>query len=266
MKINIIIVFILLFSLTLISGASSAPGKYETPDELKDLIIKVETQHRGLTSHGNTRMTIATKDWKRSLLMETWSEGRGKFLVRIKEPAKEKGTCTLKVENDIWNYFPKIDRLIKIPSSLMGDKWMGSHFTNDDLVKDNKIEELYDLKKEGMDKNIVIVQAVPKASSAVVWGKIIYRIDEEKAVPESVDYFDEAGKKVRTIKFDQVQLISGRWVALRMRVEPLASGESPESKDSEKSNVIEFTEMLFENIEFDLPVAPNLFSIRSLRK
>jgi hypothetical protein len=222
-------------------------------DDLRALIKRVETQHRGDTSHGKTRMNIRTKDWARTLVMETWSIGRDRFLVKIIDPAKEKGTCTLKVESEIWNFFPKIDRLMKIPSSLMGDKWMGSHFTNDDLVKDNKIEELYDLTKESGDEKIMVIKAVPKPTAAVVWGKILYTIDLEKTVPITVDYYDEAGVKVRTIAFDQIKMISNRWLAMRMRVIPV---ETPE----------ESTEMLFESLEFDLPLPSNLFSIQSLRK
>ncbi len=228
------------------------PESDNDPD-LKALIKKVETQHRGETSHGKTRMNISTKDWNRTLLMETWSEGREKFLVKILDPAKEKGTCTLKVENDIWNFFPKIDRLIKIPSSLMGDKWMGSNFTNDDLVKDTKIDELYDLTKESGDKKNIVILATPKPTAAVVWGKILYSIDLEKEIPTSVDYFDEAGKKVRTMVFDQVRQISNRWLAMRMKVQPL---ETPN----------EWTELLFESIEFDLKLPSNLFSVQALRK
>ena len=96
----------------------------------------------------------------------------------------------------MWNYLPKIDRLIKIPSSLMGDSWMGSHFTNDDLVKENKIDELYDLTLNKHEGKIVIVDCVPKPDAAVVWGRIEYTVDIEKLIPMEVRYFDEDGELV----------------------------------------------------------------------
>lgn len=232
------------------SGPSSGPA---TTDDLRALIKKVETQHRGSSSHGKTRMNIVTKDWSRTLTMETWTEGRDRFLVQILEPAKERGTSTLKVQSDIWNYFPKIDRLIKIPSSLMGDKWMGSHFTNDDLVKEDKIDELYDLTEQRRDEKTVVILAVPKPDAAVVWGKLEYSIDREKEVPIFIDYFDEAGKKVRTVSFDRVDMVCNRWVARRIKVQPL---DTPS----------ESTEMNFDSLEFDLKLSGNLFSLQSLRK
>jgi len=108
----------------------------------QELIRRVETQYNGQSSHAIMTMSIVTEDWKRDLTMESWSEGRDKFLSVIRQPVKEEGTATLKIEDDIWNYLPRIDRLMKIPSGLMGDSWMGSHLTNDDLVKENKIDEL----------------------------------------------------------------------------------------------------------------------------
>ena len=251
------ILFFLLIGSLIFPGLSLAQPASSTspaPDEdLKALIKTIETQHRGETSKGRTRMNISTQNWKRSMVMETSSEGREKFLARITEPAKERGTCTLKVQNDIWNYFPKIDRLVKIPSSLMGDKWMGSHFTNDDLVKNDLVDEMYDLAKVSEDGRIIVILAVPKPNAAVVWGKLLYTIDRERKIPLSVDYFDEEGVKVRTMTFDQPEKIGQRWVCKRMKVSPL---ETPE----------EFTEVLFETLEFDIKLPGNLFSVQSLRK
>ena len=235
------------------SASGSGTLAAYTPAELRALVKKIETQHRGQTSHGKTRMRIVTRDWSRTLTMETWSEGRDRFLVRILEPAKERGTATLKSQNDIWNFFPKIDRLIKIPSSLMGDKWMGSHFTNDDLVKEDKIDELYDLTQERAEAKTIVIRAVPKPDAAVVWGRLDYTVDREKEVPVSVEYFDESGKKVRTMMFDQVESISHRWVARRMRVLPCENSD-------------ESTELVFDSLEFDITLPSNLFSLQSLRK
>ncbi len=225
----------------------------QTEEELRALVKAVETQHRGDTSRGRMRMNISTRDWKRSLVMDTWSEGRDRFLARVVDPAKERGTCTLKVKEDIWNFFPKIDRLVKIPSSLMGDRWMGSHFTNDDLVKEDKVDEMYDLSRAGGDEQTIIVNAVPRPNAAVVWGKLVYTIDLGKRLPISVDYFDETGTKVRTMGFDRAEMVSGRWVCLRMKIVPV---ETPQ----------ESTEVVFENLEFDAKIPGNLFSVQSLRR
>ena len=88
-------------------------------------------------------MQVRTANWERTLEMESWSLGRDYFLVRILEPAKERGVATLKRDREVWNYLPKVDRTIKVPPSMMGGSWMGSHITNDDLVKASHVDEDY---------------------------------------------------------------------------------------------------------------------------
>ena len=110
------------------------------------LVRRIETQYMAQTSQGIARMRVVTPKWTREMKLALWSEGRDRFLIRILEPAKERGIATLRVGNDIWTYLPAIDRLMKIPESLMGDKWMGSNLTHDDLVHEAKIDEEYHLK------------------------------------------------------------------------------------------------------------------------
>lgn len=101
---------------------------------------------RGKSSQGLMTMTVVTKHWKRTLTMQWWSKGKDRSLVRILAPKKEAGTATLRVGNDVWNYLPKVKRVIKLPSSMMSGSWMGSHFTNDDLVKESRMADDYTFK------------------------------------------------------------------------------------------------------------------------
>ena len=251
MKINCIMAIVLFTcTVTLLQSVSA-----DTPEKIdvRELVRRVETQYMGKTSRALLKMKVITESWSREMTMETWSEGRDKFIAKILTPKKDHGVATLKIENDMWNYLPKIDRLMKIPSSLMGDRWMGSHLTNDDMVKGDKIDELYDFELEKIEDNIATVHCTPKPDAAVVWGSITYIVDLEKMIPVAVDYFDEDGELVRTIEFDKVENVSGRWVPLIMRVKPV---ESPD----------ELTEMVYENLEFDIKLEDDLFSISSLRR
>ena len=221
--------------------------------DVQELIRQVETQYSGETSYAMLHMKIVTDVWSRELSMESWSEGRDKFLARILAPKKEQGTATLKINDDMWNYLPKIDRLMKIPSSLMGDSWMGSHLTNDDLVKENKIDELYTFDVEKIEDSIATIICTPKPDAAIVWDKVIYRIEITRKIPVSIDYFDEDDVLVRTMTFDNVENISGRWIPLKMVILPV---EKPD----------EMTELVYENLEFDVTLRKDLFSISSLRR
>lgn len=236
-------------ALSLLAPAAAAAGKLDA----RALIKHIETQHLGKTSKARARMKVKTEYWSRTLVMDMWGEGRDKFLVTIRSPKKEKGTGSLKIIDDLWNYLPKIDRLMKVPSSLMGDSWMGSHFTNDDVVKEYKIDELYVFEVLKDDGKSAVVSGVPREDAAVVWGRIEYHVDLKKRVPTSVKYFDEDGELVRVMDFDQVEKISGRWIPMRMVIKPV---EDPD----------ELTEFIYDSLELDVPLKKGLFSIRSLRR
>lgn len=231
----------------------ASPLALAAPPDAQALIKRAETQYLGKTSHAVFRMKVVTRSWTREMTMESWGQGRDKMLSKILTPKKDAGTATLKVGDEMWNYLPKIDRLMKIPSSLMGDRWMGSHLTNDDLVKESKVDQLYTFKVTQQTADETTIVATPKPDAAVVWGRIAYRIDLEREIPTSVRYFDEDGELVRTIDFDQVKPVSGRLLPTRMRYVPAdAPGE--------------YTELVYEQLDFDRPLPDGLFSVRSLRR
>lgn len=221
--------------------------------DMRELIREIEDRHTGRSSRAVMRMQVKTAHWERNLLMNAVSLGRDHFLVRIEEPPKEKGVATLKVDQEVWNYLPKVDRVIKVPPSMMGGSWMGSHITNNDLVKASKIDEDYDFALLGETDAVWRIDCIPKPNAAVVWGRIVYLVEKERRVPLSVDYFDEDGVKVRTITFGDVREVDGRLVPMLMNVQPL---EKPD-----ESTVLHYTEL-----DFDIAVEKSFFSLRNLRQ
>ncbi len=125
--------------------SASVGGAQQTPREIVD---RVDQLLRGRSSRGSVQMDVVTEHWMRSMRMQIWSLGTDYALIRILSPMKDAGTATLKVDQQIWNYLPRVDRTIRIPASLMGGPWMGSHFTNDDLVKESRIIEDYEIAIE----------------------------------------------------------------------------------------------------------------------
>ena len=221
--------------------------------DLASLVREVEQQYHGVSSRALTEMTVRTANWERSLSMEAWSLGRDYFLVRILEPAKERGVATLKRDNEVWNYLPKVDRTIKVPPSMMGGSWMGSHITNDDLVKANHVDQDYTFRLLEESDRHWLIECLPKPEAAVVWGKIIYRLGKQPRVPLQIDYYDEDRQRVREIRFDEVQRLGGRTVPLRLTVTPL-------DKPGEE------TILHYRSLEFDIPIEQGFFNLRSLQQ
>ena len=161
-----------LWMLTMAPPAQAQVDPYE-------IIDRVDELYRGESSHGTSTMEVVTENWTRQMTMELWSLGNDYSLVRIQAPAREAGTATLKADRDIYNYLPKVDRTIKIPTSMMGGSWMGSHFTNDDLVQESRLVDDYDITLSfSGDRNGEVVwefTLVSKAEAAVVWGRSLAR-------------------------------------------------------------------------------------------
>ncbi|PLX87224.1 MAG: outer membrane lipoprotein-sorting protein [Desulfuromonas sp.] len=221
--------------------------------DLKKLVRKVEEQYMGLSSKSRMSMNIRSAHWERSLTMDAWSVGRDHFLVKIIEPAKERDVATLKVDKEVWNYLPKVNRVIKVPPSMMGGAWMGSHITNDDLVKANKIEEDYSFALIEETPQHYLIECIPKPDAAVVWGKIVYEILRPQEVPGTVAYFDEEMIKVRDMIFSDVTEIDGRTIPLKMTIQPV---DTPEER-----TLIHYTD-----IDFDIGIGTDFFSLRNLKR
>ena len=237
----------LLFFFLLICGVPLANAL-----DLRELIRTVEEQYSGESSEIEVEMTVKTGHWERQLTMQSWSLGRERFLVRILDPAKEKGVATLKVEREVWNYLPKVDRVIRIPPSMMGGAWMGSHITNDDLVKANHIDEDYTFSLLSEDQATWTIKGVARPEAPVIWGEIVYQLQKQPLVPLKIEYFDEEGLLVRQIVFDDVQTVSGRTIPLRMSVLPV---EKPQEK----------TVMHYRKVQFDVTLTEDYFSLRQLK-
>jgi len=213
--------------------------------EVDDLIKHIDALWRGETSRAVMTMTVQTRRYQRTMTMEAWSRGKDYSLVVIREPVKDRGIATLKVENNIWNYLPKINRVTKVPSSMMSGSWMGSHFTNDDLVKESTYEDDYDssvtFEGERDGKEIYEVTSLPKPDAPVVWGKVVMEIEQRTLAPYRARYYDEEGVLIRTLIFDQQQKIGERIVPMRLSLKP-------EDKPDES------TVILYRDIEFGVPL------------
>jgi outer membrane lipoprotein-sorting protein len=223
----------------------------------KQILDKVDDLFRSNSSYSLGTMKVTTAHWTRSLDMEFWTKGKDKSLIRILAPKKEKGTTTLRSGNDIWNYLPKVKRVIKLPSSMMAASWMGSHFTNDDLVKESRMAEDYtfELTFSGISdgQEILEVTCHPKPEAAVVWGKVLVRALRESYLPLLIKYYDEDLRLARTMTFSEVGQLGDRSL-------PTLVTMVPQDKPDE-STIIKYKEF-----EFDIDLDDDFFSLRTLQR
>ncbi len=223
----------------------------------KEIIKKMDDKMQGNSNHSVMKMTIVRPDWKREVTMKGWSLSREYSLILITSPARDKGQVFLKRKNEMWNWQPSIDRVIKLPPSMMLQSWMGSDFTNDDLVKQSSIVEDYNhtLKRDTIIGGLSAfqIELIPKPNAAVVWGKIVAFIDKKEYNQLLVRYYDEEGMLVNTMVMSDIRPIGGRVLPCRLEMIP---HENPKQK-----TVIEYIEL-----EFDLNLKEDFFSMQNMKR
>lgn len=223
----------------------------------KDILDKVDDLYRGTSSHGKMTMKVITAHWSRTLTLDFWSKGKERSFVKILAPLKEKGSATLRSGTDIWNYLPKVNRVVKLPSSMMSASWMGSHFTNDDLVKESRFTQDYtfDITFQGArdGQDIVELTCIPKPDAPVVWGKVVVTVRKSDYLPLKTLYYDEGLKLARTMTFSDFKEISGRNLPAVMTL-------TPEDKPGEE------TQVTYDAIDFNVSLRDDFFSLRTLQE
>ena len=223
--------------------------------DARQLVREAMDHWRGLTSYSEMTMTIHRPDWERKMTMRSWNEGDKLSLVRVIEPKKDAGNGTLLNDNNMWTYTPKINRIIKVPSSMMSQSWMGSDFSNKDIAKSTDIIDQYDHELTGQEEidgqMHYTITSIPHEEAAVVWGKEVLTVRDDFVLMEQ-EFWDQDGVLVKSMKTLDVQEMGGRQVARIMRMGKL---ETPD----------EWTAIEANSIEFDIDMSANTFTLSNLR-
>ncbi len=219
-------------------------------------IVRDAINHwRGLSSYTVMTMRIHRPDWERSMTMEAWTKGDEHSLVRVIEPKKDRGNGTLTDENSMWTFSPKINRVIKVPSSMMGQSWMGSDFSNKDIARVDDIIDQYDhaiLATDEVDGITVYrIESTPHEDAAVVWGSEVLTIREDHVVLEHA-FYDQDGELVKTLRSLEIAEMGGRTIAKRQR---MVKTDTPD----------EWTEIGVVEVEYEMDLKDSLFTLSNLR-
>lgn len=221
-----------------------------------EIIRKADLQMRGESSYTETTMQIIRPDWTRTMSMKGWSKGADYSLILVTAPARDKGSSSLKRNNEMWNWIPSIERVIKIAPSMLGQSWMGSDFTNDDLINQSSIVVDYThilLREEKFDNtDCWVIESTPKENAPVVWGKQLLWISKDKYHMRKVAYFDEFDDLINTMSTTDVKEIGGRSIPTRMEMQP---GDKPKQK----------TVLTYHHAEFDFDIPDSFFSQSNMK-
>ncbi|EPA0983938.1 outer membrane lipoprotein-sorting protein [Vibrio parahaemolyticus] len=190
-----------------------------------DIVQKSDQAMRGKSSYSEATMEIVRPDWTRSMTMKSWTKGTELSLVLVTAPAKDKGSALLKRHREMWNWVPSIERVIKIAPSMLSQSWMGSDFTNDDLINQSSIVVDYQHALLGNDSfegdKVWVIEATAKPDAPVVWNKVTLWISQSTYLQRKVEFYDEFDERVNVLTTYDVKELGGRKIATRMEMKPV---------------------------------------------
>lgn len=226
-------------------------------EDPKEVIQKADEKMRGKTSKTELTIQSIRPSWTRELKLKTWSKGTNLAIILITSPAKEKGTVFLKKDKEVWNWVPSIERVIKLPPSMMAQSWMGTDFSNDDLVRESSVVEDYE---HSFGKDSVIqgrdcykIKMIPKLDAAVVWGMVIVWVDKKDYLQLRAEFYDEDNILVNTLQGYDIKTIGGRLIPTRTEMIPA----------DKKGNK---TVLIYNSIIFDESIEDSFFTIQNMKK
>jgi len=232
-------------------------GAAARAQEAREIVQRANDLMRGKSSYAEIVMTIVKPNWSRTVAMKTWALEPDLALVDITEPARDKGTVTLKRKNEVWNWLPSVQKVIKIPPSMMLQSWMGSDFTNDDLVRASSIVDDYTHTVLGEENlagyDCYKIQLIPKPEAGVVWGKILLWISKDGLMELQTEYYDEDGVLMRAMLGSNPQKFGGRTLPAHWEM-------IPQDKPGDK------TIMEYRTMQFDLDLDPDFFSLQNMKR
>ena len=225
--------------------------------DAKEIVRKSHEKMRGNTGQSNVTMKIIRPKWQRTISMKSWSKGDDFSLILITAPARDKGSAFLKRGREVWNWQPSINRNIKLPPSMMSQSWMGSDFTNDDLVRQASIVNDYTHKivdsEKIQNKDCHKIQLIPKPNAPVVWGKVVMWISKGDYLQLKTEMYDEDDYLVNTMLGSKIQSMGGRTIPTHMEM-------IPAEKKGHK------TILIYNSLNFDKPIQDAFFSVQNMKK
>jgi len=244
----------MLMSLLLLAWTVAPPAGDLTA---KEIVAKADQKMRGETNRAEMAMKIVRPGWEREIQLKAWSKGTEYSLILVTAPARDQGTAFLKREKEIWNWQPTIDRVVKLPPSMMMQSWMGSDFTNDDLVKESSIVEDYTHELAGREtvngRACYKIEMTPKPDAPVVWGKVITWIDTQDFMQLKAEFYDEDGYLVNTMLGKDIKKLGGKLLPATLEM-------IPADKEGHKT-VIRYEELIF-----DEPIQTGFFSVQNMKR
>jgi hypothetical protein len=222
----------------------------------KEIVQAADAKMRGNTSQAQIIIQTVRPSWSREMTVKTWMKGTDLAMILVQSPAKDKGIVYLKRKKEVWDWIPSLEKIIKLPPSMMSQSWMGTDFTNDDLVKESSVVNDYNHSIAGdtviAGRSCYKILMLPKPEAAVVWGRLLVCIDKKDFLELHTRFYDEEGNLVNTMNASEVKTMDGRLIPTRFEMIP---ADKPGQK----------TVMIYKTIQYNRPLEDSFFTTEKMK-
>jgi hypothetical protein len=222
----------------------------------KQVVKKATDNVRGESSQAELVIRTVRPTWQREMILKTWTKGEKYAMILIESPVKDKGVAFLKRDKEVWNWVPVLERSIKMPPSMMTQSWMGTDFTNDDLVKESSMVEDYEHSFAGdtiiANRDCYIIKMIPKPEAAIVWGKLILCIDKKDFLELHSKFYDEDGELINVMNASDIKQMGGRLIPTYLEMIP-----------ADKTN--QKTILIYSYVSFNKPIGESFFTLQQMK-
>jgi outer membrane lipoprotein-sorting protein len=222
----------------------------------KQVVKRATDNVRGESSQSELIIRTVRPTWQREMTLKTWTKGDKYAMILVKSPVKDKGVAFLKRDKEVWNWVPVLERSIKMPPSMMTQSWMGTDFTNDDLVKESSMVEDYEHSFAGdttiANRDCYIIKMIPKPEAAIVWGKLILCIDKKDFLELHSKFYDEDGELINIMNASDIKRMDGRLIPTYLEM-------IPADKRNQK------TVLIYSNVSFNKPIDVSFFTLQQMK-
>lgn len=241
----------------LLAGLALTQALTASAQDAKSIIRKAEDKVRGDASYSQLTIQVIRPSWKRTMSLKAWTRGTDYAIMLIGSPAADKGTVFLKRFREIWNWVPAIERTIKFPPSMMQQSWMGTDFTNDDLVRADSYVNDYDQAVKGDStiegRDCYKIVLIPKPEAGVVWGKVIVFVDKKDFLELRLEFYDEDGSLVNILSASDIKLLGGRLLPSKLEMIPV---------DKKGYRTV----LTYQEMSFDKALPGSFFTLQNMQK
>jgi outer membrane lipoprotein-sorting protein len=234
--------------------SAARPSPQPTPPDVDAVLARLDDLYRSKSSIARMEIVVTSPRSTRTMRLKAWTRGEDEALIVIEAPPREEGTATLRVESNLWNFLPRIARTIRVPPSMMLGSWMGTDFTNDDLVKESSLHKDFDSRIDRRSESPAgwWIRLDVKAGVVGRWARIDILVSDEE-LPVEERHFDRKGRLARSMAFDEVTILGGRRLPAHLVMTPT---DAPGQR----------TDMRYLDVQFDAPLPDDTFSLSRLER